>query len=63
MRGSLCQVERDERLTILVLGSYDIPLRVREEAGPHREDGHAGSLETSVRILKQAVTPEVAGEE
>lgn len=43
-------VERDESLTILVLGPYDIPLPVREEAGPHREDGHAGSLETSVML-------------
>lgn len=49
-QAALPLVERDEGLTILVIGPYDIPLPSLAEARPPAEDGHAASIETSVML-------------
>ena len=49
-QAALPLVERDEGLTILVIGPYDILLPSLAEAGSPIEDGHAASVETSVML-------------
>jgi creatinine amidohydrolase len=49
-QAALPLVERDERLTILVIGPYDIALPFLADVAPAAADGHAASIETSVLL-------------
>lgn len=55
-QAALPLAERDEGLTILVIGPYDIPLPSSGGAGPVAADGHAASIETSVML---AIDPDL----
>jgi creatinine amidohydrolase len=55
-QAALPLVERNEGLTILVIGPYDIPLPFSGGAGPAAADGHAASIETSVML---AIDPDL----
>jgi len=49
-QAALRLVERDERLTILVIGPYDIAFPFLAEVASAAADGHAASIETSVLL-------------
>ena len=49
-QAALPLVERDEGLSILVIGPYDIPSPSLVEVWSPVEDGHAASVETSVML-------------
>ncbi len=47
-------VEQDDRVTILVIGPYDIRLSLPEFSTMPAADGHAGAMETSVMLAIDA---------
>jgi creatinine amidohydrolase len=49
-QAALPLVERDERLTIMVIGPYDIAFPFLAEVASAAADGHAASIETSVLL-------------